>query len=140
MRAPVQVTAKAVKSNALARSMMIRSGTAPYIEKADRDKPHHMGEAPPADGAQRHVLRPHEKQQQAKNSLDINCHQKQGVDVERHGLITSLPGPVFGISPRCHIAYGGKRTDECAYSDTAIAPLWFRRHCQSQCNCPEPSS
>lgn len=30
--APVQVTANAAKSNASARSMLIRSGTAPYIE------------------------------------------------------------------------------------------------------------
>ena len=89
-----------------------------HSEQGDRSKPDQMGKAPPADGAQRHVLRPHEKQQQAEDGLDVDRHQKKRVDVECHRVLADLSGalnPVLAPTatnrrPR------PEKTDECAYS------------------------
>ena len=85
--------------------MLIRSGDRPvHAEQRDRGKPDQMGEAPPADGAKRHVLRPHEKQQQAEDGLDVDRHQKQRVDVEGHSVSqaawpSELRSPIARIDP-----------------------------------------
>jgi hypothetical protein len=51
-----------------------------------------MGKAPPADSAQRHVLRPDKQKQQTEDALDVDRHQKKRMDVERHSS-ANLPGP-----------------------------------------------
>ena len=79
--------------------MVIEVGRrAVHAEQHDRGGADQMGEAPPADGANRHVLRPDEQQQQAEDRLHIDRHHEQGVDVESHQsyrLPVTGPRPVF---------------------------------------------
>src|SRR5581483_683707 len=76
-------------------------------EQTDRAEPDHVGKAPPADGPQGKILCPHEEQQQTEKRLNVNRHQEERMDVERHSSV-SLPGPLRNQSPSLRIDACGK--------------------------------
>jgi hypothetical protein len=57
-----------------------------------------MAETPPTNGAKRQILRPHEKQQQAKDRFNVDSDEEQRVDVECHWM-ASFTVPLLGITP-----------------------------------------
>ncbi|MGA7041983.1 MAG: hypothetical protein WBZ08_26775, partial [Pseudolabrys sp.] len=83
-----------MKSKALARSTLIKSGICPYIPNSAIE----ASRSRCAKCAKRQILRPDEEQQQAEDGLNVDRHQKQHVEIEGHCSGWSVcPDPYRGL-------------------------------------------